>query len=209
MKQQSVGTIISPRENSVGVTRSDNHGLRKQYIQSRPTLPDIVKKGPINNKNNTKKVVGLSLQRRDETPPKFTRKRGSIENTTKSHRNSKARNAMLKQLDQPKVKDKPTSTAVKKVPKVPTYRMPDRTASVPPRAPTLGVDSSRGSLSPIRKNNALKPLINNKTWIPGGHANSMGRNKLASVGKQINLMYHDTIRLAPEASVSRLSHHAV
>ena len=71
----------------------------------------------------------------------------------------------------------------------------------------METNSSKGSISPIRSNNALKPLINNRAWIPGGHPNSLGRNKLASVGKQVNLMYHDTTRLAPDASVSRLSNH--
>jgi len=26
-------------------------------------------------------------------------------------------------------------------------------------------------------------------WLPGGHANSVGRNKLTSIGKAINLPY--------------------
>ena len=90
-------------------------------------LPEIIKRGPINNqKNNTKRVVGLSLQKRDEPQPRAIRpKRGSLESTTvKSHRNSKARNAVIRaqhDLDVPKVKAKPVSRAY-----VPTYRMPNR-----------------------------------------------------------------------------------
>jgi hypothetical protein len=37
---------------------------------------------------------------------------------------------------------------------------------------------------------ALKSLITHgRAWIPGGHANSVGRNKLASISKEINSVY--------------------
>ena len=88
--------------------------------------------------------------------------------------------------------------------------MPNRNGSLQPSKksmPNFDGMSSKGSISPIRNNKALKPLINQRAWIPGGHPNSMGRNKLASVGKQINLQYQDSTRLAPDASISRLSHH--
>ena len=63
-------------------------------------MPDIIKRGPINNaKNNQgKKIVGLSLQRKEdrEPPSKFVRdKRISLNDNTKTYRNSKARNELL------------------------------------------------------------------------------------------------------------------
>lgn len=197
--KKSVATAVSPRIIS-GVTRSDNHGTRK-LSKPKAKLPEIVKRGPINiNRNNQKKVVGLSIQKQEE-PKKFVKKRASLESNRRAQR-SNARNAILRaqHLEVPS----------KKTPEVKglAYRMPDRQASVQPRANQKASLSSRGSsLSPIRKNNALKPLINNRAWIPGGHPNSVGRNKLASVGKAVNLMYHDSTQLAPNASVSRLSHH--
>ena len=61
-------------------------------------LPEIIKRGPINNqKNITKRVVGLSLQKKEEPVRAFRPKRVSLEsNTVKSHRNSKARNAVIR-----------------------------------------------------------------------------------------------------------------
>jgi hypothetical protein len=35
----------------------------------------------------------------------------------------------------------------------------------------------------LEKERILKTLRENKRWIPGGHANSIGRNKLASITK--------------------------
>ena len=100
-----MGTIVSPRTVS-GVTRSDNHAGRRpvgigmrapaRNAPNKSTLPDIIKRGPINNRNNPKKVVGLSLQKKEEGSAKFIRaKRGSLEQN-KQHRNSKARNAILR-----------------------------------------------------------------------------------------------------------------
>lgn len=103
---------------------------RGQTHHPKAHLPDIIKRGPINNqRNNTKKVVGLSLQRKDE--PRFIRaKRGSLEATTKTHRNTKARNAILRgrdHLEVPKYK-KPAGHV-----RIPTYRMPNRQGSVQPK----------------------------------------------------------------------------
>ena len=164
------------------------------------------------NRVNPKKVVGLSLQRNDQQPSGriLRSKRTSLENTGRVQKGSKARNDILKAQNNLQVPKKPARTAKQsKTSLVPTYRMPNRQGSVQPRLNQKSVyaESSRGSISPIRKNGALKPLINNKAWIPGGHPNSVGRNKLASIGKKINLQYHDSTQLAPNASVSRLSHH--
>ena len=73
------------------MTRSDNHVARK-LSKGKAKLPDIVKRGPINDKN-PKKVVGLSIKKNDE--PKFVKKRNSLENTKRTGRTN-ARNAILK-----------------------------------------------------------------------------------------------------------------
>lgn len=173
-------------------------------------LPDIVKRGPINNNKGgpSKKIVGLSLQRKEDREPaggKFVRdKRISLNDNTKTYRNSKARDELLN------AQRKPPQSGVQKK-KSPTYRMPPRNGSLQARNAAshqrLTVDNSKSSISPIRKSNALKPLINNRAWIPGGHANSVGRNKLASHGTKFNLQYRDTTKLAPDASVSKLSYY--
>ena len=144
-QQKSKGTIMSPRIVS-GVTRSDNHGTRRVPIMSgnrsmpkkvtgigqkalrqpKAILPEIVKRGPINlNNRHPKKIVGLSLQKKDDPPAKYVNrsKRGSLEPTQKSHRNSKARNALLKaqHLEVPYPKQKPVSRAAHG-----QYRMPNR-----------------------------------------------------------------------------------
>lgn len=49
---------------------------------------------------------------------------------------------------------------------------------------------SNTSLSPKRSKASLKPLISqSRAWIPGGHPNSIGRNKLGSMAKDINMEY--------------------
>jgi len=61
---------------------------------------------------------------------------------------------------------------------VPKFRMPrgDNQNSMDPPKPTAKV--------------ALKSLITHgRAWIPGGHANSVGRNKIASLSKKINSVY--------------------
>mmetsp|Transcript_25887 Transcript_25887/g.34644 ORF Transcript_25887/g.34644 Transcript_25887/m.34644 type:complete len:105 (+) Transcript_25887:1802-2116(+) len=84
---KSINKNTSPRIISGGITRSDNHSVRrfnanKKSTNShatsnklgrnppRSTLPEIVKRGPINNnRNSNKRIVGLSLQKkRDITP---------------------------------------------------------------------------------------------------------------------------------------------
>ena len=119
-----MATAVSPRIVS-GVTRSDNHGTRK-FSKPRSKLPEIVKRGPINNRNNSKKIVGLSLQKTEE-PKKFVRKRGSLESNRKGPPRSNARNAILKaqHLEIPNKKQ----PVIKGMP----YKMPKRQASVPPR----------------------------------------------------------------------------
>lgn len=129
-KPQGVSKATSPRIVSGHVSRSDNHGthriLRQTSTngrnQTRSTLPDILKRGPINkDKNITKRVVGLSLQKKDVPGKEYLReKRTSIESTAKSHKNTKARTAILKaQQEIPKPKKS-----------FPTFRMPDRTNSI-------------------------------------------------------------------------------
>ena len=122
-----------------------------------------------------------------------------MNDNTGMYRNSKARNELLNAQKKP-----PASSLPKHSPK-------HRNGSVQPRNAVsktqLTTNNSRSSISPIRKSNALKPLINNRAWIPGGHTNSLGRNKLASNGTKFNLMYKDTTKLAPDASVSKLSYY--
>lgn len=36
-------------------------------------------------------------------------------------------------------------------------------------------------------------MSQNKLWIPSGHSNSMGRNKLASLGKAIYVDYQSSL----------------
>ena len=64
---KSVGTIMSPRISRAPskqgqITRKDNHGanLRRLPKYDDGKLPDIVKRGPINQKKN-RTIVGLSL----------------------------------------------------------------------------------------------------------------------------------------------------
>lgn len=132
-------------------------------------------------------------------------KRISMNDNTGMYRNSKARNELLNAQKKP-----PPASGLP--PKVHSPR-PARNGSVQPRNAVsktqLTATNSRSSISPIRKSNALKPLINNRAWIPGGHTNSLGRNKLASNGTKFNLMYKDTTKLAPDASVSKLSYYNV
>lgn len=175
-----------------------SHPQKKGHDQ----LPDIIKRGPINNIPG-KKIVGLSLQRKEEAGKFLKDKRISLNDNTKTYRNSKARDELLN------AQRKSQSGAAKN--KSPSYRVPPRNGSLQPRNAQknqgLTVNNSKSSISPIRKSNALKPLINNRAWIPGGHANSVGRNKLASNGTKFNLMYKDTTKLAPDASVSKLSYY--
>ena len=97
-----------------------------------------------------------------------------MNDNTRMYHNSKAREGLLNAQKKP-----PQSGVPKK-----QHLQVRRNGSVPPRNAVsktqLTAENSRSSISPIRKNNALKPLINNRAWIPGGHANSVGRNKLAS-----------------------------
>ena len=105
-------------------------GIGAKDPYGKANLPDIVKRGPVNkDKSLTRKIVGLSLQKRNPEPQKFARhKRGSLESTlpTKSHRNTKARNAVLKaqHLEVPRTKPKPASRP-NRVPGG-AYRMPPR-----------------------------------------------------------------------------------
>jgi len=64
-----------------------------------------------------------------------------------------------------------------------------RGLSMPPinRHNDTSSQSYYGSSS--KKDLKLKPLINQRAWIPGGHPNSIGRNKMASVGRPLNLLY--------------------
>ena len=81
----------------MGVERQQNRrGKTNELPQA--NLPEIIKRGPINNqKHNNKRVVGLSLQKKDEPGRAFRPKRGSLESATvKLHRNSKARNAVIR-----------------------------------------------------------------------------------------------------------------
>ena len=77
------------------------HQQQPKRIQSnaapKANLPEIVKRGPINNQRHNKRVVGLSLQKRDEPVRGFRAKRGSLESTTaKPTRAIKARNAVIR-----------------------------------------------------------------------------------------------------------------
>ena len=141
---KSIHKGTSPRIVSGGVARSDNHSVRrfggaKKSTSNasnklgrnapRSTLPDIIKRGPINNRNSNKKIVGLSLQKRDITPQHrfVTKKRNSIE-SQKPARNTKARNAILNAA-------KPMPT--KRQSNVPTFRMPNRNGSLQPSKRSL------------------------------------------------------------------------
>ena len=209
---KSVGTIMSPRVQSKAgqITRKDNHGIRRpKYDDGK--LPDIVRRGPINQKKN-RTIVGLSLQNNQNSVPrqrKVVNKRNSIETTVRSNKpKAQARGAILRaqqaaqKFPQPKLKVPRSSYK-------PEYSMPrgqqsNRTLSVPPQYSGRGRSESRasGSISPSRRNTALKPLLNQRAWIPGGHPNSIGRNKLASLGKPLNLEYQKSVRSTNERSHS-------
>lgn len=97
---KSVGTIMSPRAQSKAgqITRKDNHGVRRpKYDDGK--LPDIVRRGPINQKKN-RTIVGLSLQNNQNSVPrsrKVVNKRNSIETTVRSNKpKSQARGAILR-----------------------------------------------------------------------------------------------------------------
>ena len=97
---KSVGTIMSPRVQSKAgqITRKDNHGIRRpKYDDGK--LPDIVRRGPINQKKN-RTIVGLSLQNNQNSVPrqrKVVNKRNSIETTVRSNKpKAQARGAILR-----------------------------------------------------------------------------------------------------------------
>lgn len=77
---------------------------------------------------------------------------------------------------------------------MPKYSMPNR--SIEESRVSNVVDRlSRNSRSPSPVGYRLKPLIaNSRAWIPGGHPNSIGRNKLASISKGVNAMYSPSQR---------------
>jgi hypothetical protein len=105
-------------------------------------------------------------------------------------RNTKTRRVLLQSIT-PKVGPNKTPARVHKKNHLTPIKSKKVNQSL--RADRLSKDRSN-SRSPNGSNN------NGVLWIPGGHANSMGRNKLASLGKQIYLEYKNNLDSAIGAS---------
>ena len=171
----------------------------KNKRNSLKQLPDIIKRGPVN-----KSSVSPSASR----PQRITQKRSSLQPQFQSNSDligfsqARSRRKLRPSLD----------TVVN-----PKYQLPPVKASSPPRHQS--VDQGPSSLTVLRNahnydmylkpqfrsgvttyrpslnknpsaSKPLKTLINGKAWIPGGHPNSLGRNKLGShILKNTGLYY--------------------
>ena len=131
-------------------------------------MPDIQVKKALNRRDQKPAPLTGNTMTRD--PKKF------IEHQTPM-RNTKTRRVLLNSIT-PKTNAKTPHRVPKKQLTPLKHRVND--SALPNRS---SLERSRGSRS--RSNSQNRGSL----WIPGGHANSMGRNKLASLGKQINLEY--------------------
>ena len=104
---------------------TENHSVRQFNNKKKSTvshgLPEIIRRGPINNRNTKKKVVGISMPKRDKQPsaPKFRVKRSLQETKTPNVRKSKSKIPSSNFLQVPKA----SVPSAKRLP-LSTFRMP-------------------------------------------------------------------------------------
>lgn len=87
------------------------------------------------------------------------------------------------------------------------YGMPDSTRNLAlPQTKVIRTSAlsarGRGSKS-LSRSRSNKPSIQQRVWIPGGHPNSIGRNKIASIGRPLHLDYQRSVERAQGSSAMK------
>ena len=201
---------VEHRNHQMDKTPRQTAAASRVANEGQNVLPEIVKKGPINNKRDQKNIIGLSLQRNNLQPApilirdidtldqrgrrQIRSKKRSIENPA-GLKNTRSRQLLLlqnqknaaAQLFLPRNRDNNSTNR----PPVRQFRLPANDILGSPELKSLSLPkearSARGSGTKSRSRS--KPIINQPAWIPSGNPNSIGRNKLASIARPLNLEY--------------------
>jgi hypothetical protein len=175
---------------SIGTeARTRNKIEEKENYLGRKKLHDIIRMYEGSHSMDSRSLISendelvmpeIKLKRankRDQIPSiKVKKKKKSVQNKTPM-RNSHSRKQLLQF----------TTTDARPRPK-----RPHKPRNLTPLKADIRTSQSKERESSLNKSNNASKL-----WIPSGHYNSMGRNKLASLGKQIYIDYQSSLEKLP------------